>query len=269
MIATHELYAVGISRFGLARLVERRVLVRVRQGWFSLPGLAKEALQASRIGGAITCAHALEAHGFWALADGDLHVVVPRNAARLRSPGDSRQRLAMPAPGLRLHWRDSLAEPSRLVAGPVSALSTLRRCASDELYLASLESVLHRAPHLRPEVAAAGHRIDDGLVDGRCESGTETLFRLRMRRRVPRLRCQVHVPGVGDVDFLIGDRLVVEVDGRAFHDTASTFENDRRRDAALSALGYRVLRFSYQQVMHGWSSVERAVLAAVIRGDHR
>ncbi len=45
-------------------------------------------------------------------------------------------------------------------------------------------------------------------------------------------------------------------------------ESDRRRDAIASALGYRVLRFSYWQVVERWAEVEAAVWAAVSRGDH-
>jgi very-short-patch-repair endonuclease len=53
-----------------------------------------------------------------------------------------------------------------------------------------------------------------------------------------------------EVDFLWrAQKLVVEVDGFAFHSTRQAFERDRRRDAALQAAGYRVLRFSYMQIV--------------------
>ena len=67
---------------------------------------------------------------------------------------------------------------------------------------------------------------------------------------------------------MIGKCLVSELDGYAYHSDPETFEADRRRDARLSALGYRVLRFSYKQVMHRWSEVRAAVVAAIARGDH-
>lgn len=81
-------------------------------------------------------------------------------------------------------------------------------------------------------------------------------------------RLQVRIPGVGRVDLLIGTRLVVEVDGRAYHSDPQDFERDRTRDARLSIRGYRVLRFSYQQVMSRWGEVKGAILAALARGDH-
>lgn len=43
-------------------------------------------------------------------------------------------------------------------------------------------------------------------------------------------------------------RLVVEVDGYAFHRDRRSFENDRARDAALVAAGYRVIRFTAVQL---------------------
>ncbi|MGX5681968.1 DUF559 domain-containing protein [Schumannella luteola] len=74
---------------------------------------------------------------------------------------------------------------------------------------------------------------------------------------------------VGRIDFLVGNRLVVEIDGAEFHAPREAFERDRRRDALLTSLGFRVLRFSYIQVLNRWPEVERAILTAVGRGDHR
>ena len=45
-------------------------------------------------------------------------------------------------------------------------------------------------------------------------------------------------------------RLVVEADGGAFHLPKPARENDYERDAALVVAGWRVVRFSYDQVMH-------------------
>lgn len=66
------------------------------------------------------------------------------------------------------------------------------------------------------------------------------------------------------VDLLIGDHHVVECDGETDHSGALDFEADRRRDAELAALGYRVLRFSYRQVVEEWESVELAVRRALL-----
>jgi very-short-patch-repair endonuclease len=51
-----------------------------------------------------------------------------------------------------------------------------------------------------------------------------------------------------EVDFLWpGHRLVVEVDGFAFHSSRAAFERDRARDAELTARGYRVIRVTWRQ----------------------
>lgn len=44
------------------------------------------------------------------------------------------------------------------------------------------------------------------------------------------------------------ERVVVEIDGYAFHGSRAAFERDRARDAALIGAGYRVLRFSWRQL---------------------
>jgi very-short-patch-repair endonuclease len=51
-------------------------------------------------------------------------------------------------------------------------------------------------------------------------------------------------------DFLWPEhRLVVETDGWAGHGHRVAFEDDRKRDAWLQAAGYKVLRFTWRQVM--------------------
>lgn len=53
------------------------------------------------------------------------------------------------------------------------------------------------------------------------------------------------IAGVGWVDLLVEGVLVVEIDGLAYHGDAKQFAADRRRDAALVGMGYRVLRFTW------------------------
>jgi hypothetical protein len=52
-----------------------------------------------------------------------------------------------------------------------------------------------------------------------------------------------------EVDFCWPEyRLIVETDGRAFHDTYRGFENDRHRDRLLSLEGWTVIRFTWRDV---------------------
>ena len=55
--------------------------------------------------------------------------------------------------------------------------------------------------------------------------------------------------GRHEVDFLWSpQRLVVEVDGFAYHASRAAFERDRLRDAELQAAGYRVIRVTWRQI---------------------
>jgi REase_MTES_1575/Transcriptional regulator, AbiEi antitoxin len=52
-----------------------------------------------------------------------------------------------------------------------------------------------------------------------------------------------------EVDFLWPEqRLIVELDGRAYHTNPRAFEQDRLRDATLLRAGYRVLRITYRRL---------------------
>jgi very-short-patch-repair endonuclease len=60
-------------------------------------------------------------------------------------------------------------------------------------------------------------------------------------------------------------RLVVEADSYAWHRSPSALNADRERDVELLLAGWRVLRFTYAQVMHRREWVARAILAALRR----
>ena len=274
LAATFQLYADGHTRRGLALAVHRGSIVRVRQGWYAFADTHPAKLEAVRVGGRLTALSSLAVHGFWTHPDDNLHVVVPPHDARLRTRFDRTRRLSDAIrPRTCVHWR--LGGPGTPFAvDPVGSLADALMCQEPVVVTAAADSVLFRRPELAAEwndlvlSAPASHRDYLARVDGICESGTESIFWFRIRRfALPAVR-QSHIPGVGRVDFRIGPRLVVEVDGAAYHTDPVAFERDRHRDAVLSALGYRVLRFSYQQVMYAWAEVEAALLGALLRGDH-
>ena len=107
------------------------------------------------------------------------------------------------------------------------------------------------------------------LVDAGCASGLETLARLHLRGHNLQVRSQVQIMGVGRVDLVVGDRLVLELDSRAHHTDHDAYERDRARDLELVRRGYLVVRVTYLQVMTGWANVERAILEITRRGEHR
>ena len=79
----------------------------------------------------------------------------------------------------------------------------------------------------------------------------DAFLALLKRAGLPKPEVNVVIEGMR-VDMLWREqRVVVETDGWAFHNTRQAFEADRTRDAHLTAAGYRVLRFTHRQVLDG------------------
>ena len=62
-----------------------------------------------------------------------------------------------------------------------------------------------------------------------------------------------------------GQRLIVELDGRAPHGTSHAFEHDRNRDRRLVAAGWRVMRITWRQLHEEPEAVRRDLRAALAR----
>jgi very-short-patch-repair endonuclease len=72
----------------------------------------------------------------------------------------------------------------------------------------------------------------------------ERFLALILNAQLPRAEVNATV-GPYEVDFVWREHnLVVETDGAATHLTPQAFEDDRHRDAHLSMLGFRTLRFT-------------------------
>jgi very-short-patch-repair endonuclease len=92
----------------------------------------------------------------------------------------------------------------------------------------------------------------------------EKLLEITRSARLPRPELNVRVLG-HEADFLWRSaRVVAEVDGYEFHASARSFAADRRRDAELTASGYRVLRFTWADLTDGrFATVVRLAQALV------
>ncbi len=245
-------------------------IIRVRRAWYALPGADRAVITAVRVGGMLTCSSLLHAIGTWAPSTDDVHVSVAANASRLRSAQSRYIPRSLDETGIVLHWRTD-SEPTTTARDTVAgALAALSRCAPENEVVAATDAVLHQRLTSVTDLRRSGvpqsvlHRTDPTS-----ESGGESLVRLRLRSLQIAYRAQVQVAGVGRVDFVIGERLVLEVDGYAFHGDRDAFERDRERDLQLTARGYLVLRVSYRQIREEWPRVERALLAIIRSGRHR
>lgn len=251
--------ASGVSTATLSRLVRAGAVERLRRGWYATPDVPPDIRRAVGVGGILTCVSALAAHGAWTMPHPDLHVLVASGTEVRR------------AAGLHLHWTHDRVDLARGVDDRESALQLAAQCLDLRAAVVVVDSALNRGligPATAERILGSfprGRRVL-ALADGHAESGIETVARLGLRRLRVRVRSQVVIPGVGRVDLLIGDRLILELDGRRWH---TDFEADRARDRQLLALGYLVIRASYRQVLEEWDVIAGQILALVRRDEHR
>jgi very-short-patch-repair endonuclease len=247
-------------------------ILPVRGRWFQVPDAPEDVVRAVRVGGTLTAASVARLEGLWLMDDDRLHVRVPSTASRLGSPGDRRQLLGE-ADNVCVHY--SRAGGTQVGRDPLRmALAEMFACGSPRDALVSLDSALNMhaitgvdLQHIRASVDSRMRPWVD-RADAGSQSGLETLVRLLLRSRNIRVRSQVWFTGIGRVDLLVGERLILELDGAQFHQ-GENFEADRERDLALQMRGYIVIRLSYRQVMGKWDVVMGAILELIARGEHR
>ncbi|WP_022881449.1 DUF559 domain-containing protein [Gryllotalpicola ginsengisoli] len=71
------------------------------------------------------------------------------------------------------------------------------------------------------------------------------------------------------VDLLIGDRLIIQLDGKQHLEDSGQLARDRRQDRRLRRMGYTVLRYGYAEVMHDWARVRAEIAFHLGHGSHR
>jgi very-short-patch-repair endonuclease len=250
-----QLIEAGLSRTSVSRWVQAGRLYRLHQGVYAvtLPKLLKVEgrwlAAVLAVGDGAGLAH-LEAAAHWELIrppSGSVHVIVPGHGGRRKRQGI-------------IVIRSSTLVPSEIVekdnipvTTPARTLADLRRTLPEYRFA----PILRRAEKLR---------LDIGAIAGSGEDPDRTELERRFlalcrRHSLPRPECQVII-GPYTVDFLWPEKnLIVEVDGWEDHGTRSAFESDRERDAYLTALGYRVVRFTWGQVTQHGPYVARTVRA--------
>lgn len=235
-----ELRSSGMSKRAIAQAAADDAIVAVRRGRYLASDVPADVVRAARVGGRLTCVSALRLLGVFILTSEELHVHIPPHAARLRVPSEGASR----------HWSPPIGErPSGAgISHPWDLLAHAIVCQSPAAAVASLDSALHWGLILPSEldlVFAAvprKYRVIRKMLDGRAESGPESLMRLILRRLGLKVEVQVRIDGVGRVDLLVDGWLVIECDSDAHHSGPLAHRVDRRRDLTLAALGYTTLR---------------------------
>ncbi len=251
VVSTAQLRAAGMSARGW---------LPVRRGWYAAPSADPQVVRAVSAGGVLSCVSALRLHRVW-VPDSALHVRYSSRARRSRA-------------GVRSCHPYRLDPPIVGAVDPVDiALAAAANCLGTEGLIVVLDSMLNtqmiEMADARAIVAASryAHLNLAERCDAKSESGTETIIRLRLHALGIHVRSQVNIQGVGRVDFLVGDRLIIEADSREHH--LPRYQSDRTRDRVATGLGFLVIRLTYEDVVYRWDVVCADILSVIRRRAHR
>jgi very-short-patch-repair endonuclease len=268
-----EFIAADLSRHQIAAIFRRGVMNRPRNAWFVDPDIPWQAKHAIRVGGVADC---VTAAALWGLpvphgAHAVLHVRLQEHDTRLRHNRDKR-RLVHAGDDPEVVWhRRARVDDARWRTSLIDTLLQLAWCVPQEWFIAAIDAALHRPldGSREPYLSAADYerfsallpdrfRAALDLVDPSAESPLESLLRVAMvQHGIPRIVPQFWPHPAHRCDFLVLGRLLVEADGEEFHDP----EQDAIRDAFLSGLGYRVLRFTYDEIVFHIDEVIATIVA--------
>ncbi|MFT2818228.1 endonuclease domain-containing protein [Leifsonia sp. A12D58] len=248
-IATRsQLRRLGYSQRAILKAIEIRELWPVGRSWLVHSSAQRQPIRAVAIGGRLAAASALVSYGVWVTYTSGLWVASPQTASRLPLMQLDEHRLwwheRFPVTDDKL-WRMSLRD----------SLAQFARIGAAEDVIASCDSALNSGLLTREELAEVFNRLPRrirqllALVDGKAESGLETLLRLAALAQGWTVDIQVRIVGVGRVDLVIDGWLVIEADGAKWHDDDVSRDEDSRREAELILRGYRWHRFRYRQVL--------------------
>jgi very-short-patch-repair endonuclease/predicted transcriptional regulator of viral defense system len=256
-----QLAAAGVGQRGVSRRVADGRLHRLHRGVFLLGPLTgrwtREMAAVLACGATAVLSHRSAAvlWGFYRAWHGLPEVTVPEGGSRGR-------------PGLRV-YRTSRLDPRETrrregvpVTSPARTLLDLATVVTERdlaraveeaqvLRLVTPRELAHIAGRGRPGSAALRAVLNLQHEPSLTRSEAEIAFLELVRDAgLPAPETNVNVLG-HEVDFLWrAQKLIVEVDGFAYHSSRQAFERDRRRDARLQAAGFRVVRFTYLQVVN-------------------
>ena len=257
---TRSLLRLGVTRHEIARSVERGWAIRPCKGWVALPDADPALLAAARKGVVISCVTQAARLGLWDVGTPVPHVAVTPGH-HVREPGTTHVHWAVP---LTPRHPDALEDPLENV------LAIAADCQPHEHALSIWESAMRLGRVDRPSLellplSTRARRILQE-ADPFADAGTESIVMSRLRWLPLPIRRQVHILG-HRVDLLVGERLVIQIDGGHHVDVQRMRDNEH--DARLRLAGYHVIRIGYRQVMDDWATVHELVVSAIARGLHR
>lgn len=268
IVRVRTLRRAGWSERALARAVAAGELTRPRKGWLATPDADPYLIAAARAGVVVSCVTEAARRGLWVLARRDrAHVAAAPRSGGVRVESD-------PATGRHaalVHWaKPIVARHPDALADPIeNVLALVAECAPYEEALAIWDSALDRRLVSLPELRRLPFRGRAcALLEAASPysgSGLETIMGSRLSWLGVPIVPQAWIAG-HRVDFLIGDRLVVQIDGGTHVGAQRT--SDISHDAQLLLLGYHVIRVGYEQVVHRWHEVQHLITRAIAQGLH-
>jgi very-short-patch-repair endonuclease len=273
VISSSQLAEVGLSAGWVQHRLKRGWLRRLHRGVYLIGPLEAEhsrAMSAALAAGSGALLSHYPAAVLWGLRpprEGPMHVTIREGDRRSREririhrsilhPQDATRRLGIPV--------TSVARTLLDLATTATA-KELDRAANEARVLGlvsthSLNEQFSRYPRHRGTAAlTAALQTEPRLTRSEAERRMLDLIR---KARLPTPETNVRITGY-EVDFLWRDaKLVVEIDGYAFHSSRRAFERDRRKDRELHALGYRVIRITWRELVEEPEAVVAALAAAL------
>jgi len=236
----------GWTRHAISSAIAAGSLRRLSRGWYDLGGCTADELTAAAVGGRVGCLTGLRDHGVWVPPTTHPHLIVARwsGAARTGAQHELPRDGAWPRHAMTYDVVECLRQVLRHHDVETGLIVSESAC---QLGIVSEQTIATLISECPPRRAAQYARFDP-----RSESGTETRVRLHLQRAGYRVRPQASIAGVGRVDLLVGESLVIECDSRAHHTGEEHYRSDRARDLRAVALGYQVVRLTWEQVFLDW-----------------
>jgi very-short-patch-repair endonuclease len=248
VVTGEQLAAAGLTRHGIATRVKQGRLKRLHRGVYlvaSLPAPLTPQMAAVLACGATAVLSHHAAATLWGMRpprEGDIDVTVRQGQARHRQ-GIRVHRTHLDRSDTTRHHGIPITTPARTLLDLAAVLTQpqLDR-AVEQAQILRLVRPTTLPPHPALQRAI---QVDPSLTRSEAEARLLALIRAA---DLPTPQTNVRVHG-HEVDFYWPQhRLVVEVDGYAYHATRNAFERDRLRDTHLQARGIQVGRITWHQI---------------------
>ncbi|MFK4638168.1 type IV toxin-antitoxin system AbiEi family antitoxin domain-containing protein [Paenarthrobacter histidinolovorans] len=251
---TGTLLTAGFTRRMLTKAVRDGVVNRLHRGVYTSREADPDVVAAFRADGMLTCVSAARFYRLWTLEDpGSLHLSC--------STGQARRGVVHH--GVCVHP----AHPYLPVAGVADVLIHALRCLPELAALVMVQSAVSQAllstDFLKSKLPGNRNGRTRGTLDlvlPRADSLLEVLAHTHFTRAGLRVRMHVDVPGVGEVDCLVNECLIVELDGGTHLEPKQVKKDQYRNNAGMRG-GLLTLHYYYGDVVHQPERMVGEVLA--------